>query len=194
MSAYGPLQLAVVANGCSGWSSKFECLLRHCLDVQNYPVRLIWAWCVLQWRWGAGQHPRGYAKLSADVQISHSPQAMHTPTKHIMEPLLMTKIATAIDVTPRSHDAQNGAADPSSKQRIRLGQDHTLWQAWSTQDYWYASSRWMCCWVCSQYRNIPVFYPKILCVVLYIYKKVVFKVQNYTFLLCENIMDCFVHL
>ncbi|CAM6130018.1 unnamed protein product [Calypogeia fissa] len=85
---------------------------------------------IIPWRWGAGQQLRGYTKLSTDVNLTHSP-AMHTPTKHGIEPLLIAKMSTAIDVTP-----QNGVLDTLSKQRIRLGQDHTLLQAWSTQDYW----------------------------------------------------------
>ncbi|KAG6554887.1 hypothetical protein Mapa_003471 [Marchantia paleacea] len=97
---------------------------------------------VIPWRWGRGQQLRGYHKLAVDVPMSYSPSTVHTPTKHHhLEPLLVSKTSTAIDVANKIHDVQNGAIkaglpDTPSKLKTRLGQDHTLFQAVNTQDYW----------------------------------------------------------
>jgi hypothetical protein len=99
----------------------------------------------MQWQISAGTQHKGYNSLPAEAHtLTYSPRADRSSNKKPMErksPSLQAKSATTIDVSPKSLEnlldtAKVFTLDTPSKHTVKLGHDHTLLQAATTQDYW----------------------------------------------------------
>lgn len=92
----------------------------------------------------AGAPYKGYSALPTEATIVTSPAADRvTPKQQLTErkPLLQHKATSSIDVPARTMDrfldaSKSRNSDTPSKITVKLGHDHTLLQAASTQDYW----------------------------------------------------------
>lgn len=100
---------------------------------------------IIPWQISAGTQHKGYNSLPAEAHtLSYSPKADRSSNKQPMErksPSLQAKSATTIDVSPKSLEnlldtAKVFTLDTPSKHTVKLGHDHTLLQAATTQDYW----------------------------------------------------------
>lgn len=88
------------------------------------------------WQLSAGAHYKGYSALPTEATILQSPGAERgTPKQQLTErkPLSQHKGTSSIDVPART---MSRGSDTTSKISVKLGHDHTLLQAASTQDYW----------------------------------------------------------
>jgi hypothetical protein len=99
----------------------------------------------MQWQISAVTQHKGYNSLPAEAHtLTYSPRADRSSNKQPMErksPSLQAKCATTIDVSPKSLEnlldtAKVFTLDTPSKHTVKLGHDHTLLQAATTQDYW----------------------------------------------------------
>lgn len=98
-----------------------------------------------QWQLSAGAHNKGYSSLPTEALAVDSPTADRTVTKQQSDwksPVSLFRTSSTIDVPQRSLErlieaAKGMNADTPSKRIVKLGHDHTLWQAASTEDYWY---------------------------------------------------------
>lgn len=96
------------------------------------------------WQLSAGAQYKGYSALPTEATTVDSPVADRVaPNQQLTErkPLLQHKVTSSIDVPARTMDrfldaSKSRSADTPSKITVKLGHDHTLLQAASTQDYW----------------------------------------------------------
>jgi hypothetical protein len=121
----------------------------HCLLSTYFDIQLVFnvvsLGVTMQWQISAGTQHKGYNSLPAEAHtLTYSPKADRSSNKQPMErksPSLQAKSATTIDVSPKSLEnlldtAKVFTLDTPSKHTVKLGHDHTLLQAATTQDYW----------------------------------------------------------
>lgn len=98
------------------------------------------------WQLSAGAHYQGYSALPTEATIVNSPVADRVAPKQQLterKSLSQHNRASSIDVPARTMDrfldaSKSRSLDTPSKITVKLGHDHTLLQAASTQDYWWA--------------------------------------------------------
>ncbi|CAK9209420.1 unnamed protein product [Sphagnum troendelagicum] len=100
---------------------------------------------IIPWQISAGTQHKGYNSLPAKAHtLTYSPRADRSSNKQPMEqksPSLQAKSVTTIHVSPKSlknllDTAKVFTLDTPSKHTVKLGHDHPLLQAATTQDYW----------------------------------------------------------
>ena len=94
------------------------------------------------WQLSAGTQYKGYSALPTEAAIINSPGPDRVVPKQLFsERKSQHKGTASIDVPPRTTDRFLDASKPRSldtpsKTTVKLGHDHNLLQATSTQDYW----------------------------------------------------------
>lgn len=94
------------------------------------------------WQLRAGAQYKGYSALPTEATIINSPVADRmVPKQQFSERKSQQKGTSSIDVPARTTDrflevSKSRSLDTPSKTTVKLGHDHTLLQAASTQDYW----------------------------------------------------------
>jgi hypothetical protein len=94
------------------------------------------------WQLSAGAQYKGYSPLPTEATIINSPVADRVmPKQQISERKSQHKGISSIDVPARTTDrfleaSKSRSLDTPSQTTVKLGHDHTLLQAASTQDYW----------------------------------------------------------
>lgn len=106
------------------------------------------------WQLSAGAQFKGqYSALPTEATSVNSPVAdrVTAPNQQLTErkPVGHHRATSSIDVPARTMDrfldnaSKSRSLDTPSKITVKLGHDHTLLQAASTQDYWYVSFIWL---------------------------------------------------
>ena len=94
------------------------------------------------WQLSAGTQYKGYSALPTEATIINSPVADRAaPKQPFSERKSQQKGISTIDVPARTPErfldvSKSRSLETPSKITVKLGHDHTLLQAASTQDYW----------------------------------------------------------